>query len=190
MPRALLLATALSGIALLTALFFLVSARGFGPFANAIAEPSPAPGAARSVPIISARASSALPPRSATGPERAVDGDTATAWNEAAPGDGTGEWLELELGAPVPVARLLIWNGWQRDDAIYADNNRVQMLRIRAGGRAYTVRLLDRQGPLAVNLPEPVRTRRVRLQVRSVYEGERYDDATISEVQIEAVPAR
>ncbi len=87
------------------------------------------------------------------------------------------------------VTRLLVWNGWQRNAAVFAENNRVEMLRIRAGGRAYTVRLLDRQGPLAVNLPAPVRTRRVRLQVRSVYEGERYDDATISEVRVEAFPA-
>jgi len=139
--------------------------------------------------IVAARASSSLPVAGAIsyGPDNLLDERPSTAWNEAAGGPGTGEWVELVLAKPADVARLLIWNGHQKG-ALFYENGRVRELRIDVGDATFTAQLLDTRGPQAVDLPQPVRGDRLRLTIQEVYPGTRYDDVALSQIEVLAVP--
>jgi hypothetical protein len=80
-----------------------------------------------------ARASSELPDPGASrhGPERAVDGDPATAWCEGQPGDGAGAWIEIRASGAldfVPdgchLEGLAITPGFARDQDSYLAHGR------------------------------------------------------------------
>lgn len=185
----LVLATVFAGLTILGVTLTILSARGIGPFAGPGGDETPQPGEPVPVEVVEVEASSELP-AGGDGTYDAtnlVDGDPTTAWNEAASGDGTGEWVELRLAEPAAVRRLLLWNGYQKEER-FAQHPRVRSLSIQAGDRSFTVTLLDDEGPMSVDLPAPVRTDTVRLTIGSVYPGARYNDAALSEVEILAQP--
>ena len=111
-----------------------------------------------------------------------LDGRPDTAWHEGAKG-ARGEYVELRLAREASVTRLLLWNGYQKGEQ-FEQNGRVQTLMIEAGGRRFSVDLLNVRGSQAVDLPEPIRTRTIRLTVEAIYEGERYPDTALSEIQV------
>ncbi|MFN2556098.1 MAG: hypothetical protein ABR592_04380 [Nitriliruptorales bacterium] len=114
------------------------------------------------------------------------DGNPQTAWNEGAePGRGEGEALTIRLAEPAWVARLVIRNGYQKDQATFFDNARAATLRARFDdGSLYDLVLLDRMGEQAVDLPVPALTRTLVLEVVSAYPGLHYEDLAISEVVV------
>ena len=189
LPGVLLLGTIIAAVAVLAVVLTLLSARGVGPFggpsdrATDVAE-------ADGVDVVGITATSELPGAVGTTytAENLLDDDPATAWNEGEPGDGTGQRLELELAGPTDVSGLLVWNGYQSGDR-YAQHNRVRTLRLEIGDRAFRVRLLDRRGPQAIELPEPVTGERVTLEILATFPGDRYNDAALSEVDVLGVPA-
>lgn len=188
-PRALLVVTVLAVVAVAAVVAALLGARGIGWFAPTEAM---SPLASQGEPLVvgAVDASSQLGGQASDygPPANAVDGDTATAWVEGADGPGTGEWLELVLVEPALVHRVVVWNGNQRGE-LFPVSNRVASLRIDIGDRTFTGDLLDRRGPQAVDLPEPVRGDRVRLTVERVVRGERGIDTAISEVEVYGEPA-
>lgn len=182
--RALLAATAVVALAIVviaSSLLYQRGSAGDGP--EAVGEPVEQR-------VATARASSSLPPAGSTthGPGNLIDGDPASAWNEAGEGSGTGQWVALELVEPAQIARLLVWNGHQKG-ALFNENARVRDVRIELGGESFTATLLDTRGPQAVDLPEPVPADEIRLTIEAVYPGTRYDDAALSEVRLLGLPA-
>jgi hypothetical protein len=185
-PAMLVLLFLVAGMVILGVLMTLLNARGVGWFAGPPAEPEP--GEPVPVPVVAVRASSSLP---ASGdvtydPENLTDGDPTTAWNEAAAGSGEGEWVELILEDAVPVGRVLVWNGYQKG-AQFRDNARVATVDIDIGERTLTADLLDIPGPQAIDFPEPIPADRLRLTIRRTYEGRRYTDAALSEIEVHAM---
>jgi hypothetical protein len=136
------------------------------------------------VEVASVTASSTLPAAGEVTyePANLVDGRTETAWHEGARG-AEGESVEIELAGTAPVVRLLIWNGYQKGDQ-FEQNGRVRTLLIEAGGRRFTVDLLNVRGSQAVDLPDPVSTQTVRLTIEAIFEGTRYPDTALSEVEV------
>lgn len=188
LPGVVVLAAAVAAVAVLAVGLTLLSARGVGPFAG----PSAAAGGPTEtveVAMADVSASSALPAEGARsyGSDNLVDDDPTTAWNEGEPGDGTGERIDLVLSEPTRVTELLVWNGYQAED-FFPQHNRVRSLRLELGDRRFTVQLLDRSGPQAIELPEPVTTDLVRLTIASVYPGDRYNDAALSEIEVRGTP--
>jgi hypothetical protein len=186
---ALLAVTALAALLIGGVLATLLGARGIGFLASSQA-PEPAGAGPIRLEVSAVTVSSALPPAGAVdyGSENLVDGEPATAWNEGSSGDGTGEWVEVALTGPADVSRVLLWNGYQHEEA-FETNNRVAELRLELSGMPFVAPLLDVEGPQVVKLPQPVRTDRIRLVIERVYPGNRYNDAAISDLEIHGEPA-
>ncbi|MBC7293506.1 MAG: discoidin domain-containing protein, partial [Thermoleophilia bacterium] len=91
-------------------------------------------------------ASSTLPATS-TNSYRAtnlVDGDLATAWNEGAPGPGSGEWVRFEFSQALTLVRLEVANGYQKDNQRFKGNARVKTIKLEySTGNTQLVDLLD-----------------------------------------------
>ena len=123
-----------------------------------------------------------------------VDDDPTTAWNSdgSQAEDGIGETIDLFLAEPVWVQRLVFNNGFQRDADSYADNARIRRAEVLLdGGERLSIRLedlgLQRQ---AIELPEPLLTTTVRIQVTETFPGDTYPDLAVSDISLEGWPAR
>lgn len=184
--RGFLFVTLAAGFVFGAVLLTLLAARGVG-ILSPLAGSSPVEYARLAVAEIIA--SSMLPPAGGVtyAPTNLVDGDPTTAWNEGARG-AAGEWVEVTLPEAVSVARVLVWNGYQKGRQ-FLENGRVHTLLIDAGGRRFTVELLDVANSQAVDLPEPVLTSTIRLTIETIYEGDRYPDVALSELEVYGLPA-
>ena len=188
LPGVLVLVTIVVSVITLAVALTLLSARGIGPFAGPDAA-SGLPSETSDIPVADIEASSAVPadPDTTYDAANLVDDDPTTAWNEGVPGDGQGEWVELALEDAGLVTGVLVWNGYQSGD-FYAQHNRVRELRLILDDRTFSVELLDRRGPQAINLPEPVPAERIRLEIAEVFPGTVYNDAALSELQVRGLP--
>ncbi|OPZ77635.1 MAG: Nicotine adenine dinucleotide glycohydrolase (NADase) [Actinobacteria bacterium ADurb.Bin444] len=135
-----------------------------------------------------AKASSSLPPTDqfTYGPSNLSDNDLSTAWNEGASGDGVGEWLSFSFNQPVRLSRIDIANGYQRDQKRYLGNGRVRGLRIEySNGDMQEIQLYDDMGYQEVQpaVPSDVGISSVRMTILSVYPGESWEDAALSEIR-------
>ena len=127
-------------------------------------------------------------------PNYVADDDPATAWVEGSKTSGAGEQLRIRL-TPLDATtgvRLRIRNGYQKSKPLFAANARAREVTVRLLPSKVEVRatLADRDGwqELAITQPSgPMRA--VELDVRSVYEGTRYTDLAISDVQVFATSA-
>jgi hypothetical protein len=135
------------------------------------------------VPLEAASASSALAGHAA---DRVADGDPRTAWTEAAPGTGEGQWVQVTTGGEVLVGEVVVYAGDQADAATWAAGGRPSLVRVEVGDRQFRVRLRPVLGPQPVSLPDPVRADRVRLVVEEVRGGADREHLAISEVVLVA----
>ncbi len=136
------------------------------------------------------------------------DRDMATAWVEGAQGDGTGEWIEIDLNN-YSVVFIGIMNGYAKYESTYLENSRIRKLR-------YEI-IQDEEGPYyhdyyeniegTVELPDlswaefenndfseivqqvyfsdsPLPVKRIRLEVLEVYPGTLYEELCITELFI------
>jgi hypothetical protein len=141
--------------------------------------------ATTSIPIHSAVASSVLPPSRVAqyGPEMALDGSGGTAWVEAAPGQGIGEWIELRLGSIRQVTSLEISNGYNKG-ARYQENGRIRSVTAHfSGGETRSFTLADHPGPQSVEVGD-VRASSVRLVINTTYAGTRWEDTALGDVRV------
>jgi hypothetical protein len=122
-------------------------------------------------------------------PNYIADDDPATAWVEGAKGSGAGEWLRIQttpLDRTTRV-RLHVRNGYQKSKDLFKANARAKdvTLRLLPSKIEKQVTLADRDGWQDVAIEQPsglVRT--VELVVTSVYDGTKYEDLCISDVQV------
>ena len=118
------------------------------------------------------------------GPYMARDGDLVTAWNEGAPNDGVGEWIQLEAPEKQKVSGLRIATGFQKTEEIYSQNRRPRDITISfEDGTTYNALLDDALGYQIITFNRPVETRIVRITINSTYKGKYFDDCCISEVE-------
>lgn len=131
-----------------------------------------------------------------------ADHDPATSWRSdavaaatQAPGgngdEAVHEAIGLYLARPSWVHQIAIRNGDHLDAAAYAAVGRVRQARITLDGDvAYLMHLLDQGREVqAVELPHPVLTTTVRIEVLETFPGENGDDVAISELSLWGWPA-
>jgi hypothetical protein len=118
------------------------------------------------------------------------DDDPSTAWNDGVDGSPVGQWLRLHV---TPLAgssqvRLRVRNGYQKNAKIFAANARLHRVTVvlLPSGVKKDLDLADAQGwqdLLVTQPPGPLEA--VELRVQSIYEGAKYDDLAISDVQLQ-----
>ena len=117
-------------------------------------------------------------------PGNALDRNPATAWVEGAIGPGVGEQLVLTFPRPVTLVRLGFDIGFDRDDRIFAANNRVRSAKLLfSDGSVQRVEFLDQRGMQYPSFAG-VTTSKLTVVIDAVYPGTKYDDTCIAEVQI------
>src|SRR5437870_3302144 len=121
----------------------------------------------------------------------AIDGKRTTAWIEGVDGPGYGEWIRFDFDREINLHRVLIQPGYFKGPQIWAENNRL------AAVTAYFSDGSSREFPLPDRMESQkfdigsIRTRWVRLVIRSVYRGTnpgQTDDTALSEVAFEWEP--
>jgi hypothetical protein len=130
-------------------------------------------------------------------------GYTGNPWAEGVPGDGIGEGLDLTLDWPCKVCEIGIVNGFDKYGVsnareLYQENNRVAGLSVSInGGKEFDVpvpdEFLQNINPepywFPVHSPdEPVKT--IRLRIKQVYHGTKYQDTCISKIFLKTKLAR
>lgn len=113
-----------------------------------------------------------------------LDRDQATSWVEGATGPGIGEQLVLSFSQPINVVRLGLDIGFDRDDSIFAANNRVHRVNLLfSDGSKQSIEFADQRGVQYIQL-DRVTTDVIIIIIDSVYAGTKYDDTCIAEVEV------
>ena len=111
------------------------------------------------------------------------DGDTSTPWEEGVEGDGIGEQItyEPESGTKLQVIRIYPGNG--RSDKAFQENNRPKTITLEIDGKKQTLNFDDAGHFYTFSSKKPVTAKQVKLIIDSVYQGSKWQDTCISEVE-------
>ena len=114
----------------------------------------------------------------------AVDGDIATSWKEGAPGNGTGETINVGFSGPQVINYLEFHVGDWQDETQWEQNSRPGKLEIVVNGETVDVELQNVRACQYVVFSEPVETDSFALKITDVYPGAgEIEDTGISEIR-------
>jgi hypothetical protein len=126
----------------------------------------------------------------------AIDGLLSTPWTEGADGPGVGEWIMLEFPGAVEIHSIGMAVGYDRDEddrlrspEVFAANNRLKRATlIFSDGEQVELTFSDTRGVQVVPLvraPGPnIETTFVKVVIKEVYPGSRYDDTCLAEIEV------
>lgn len=121
----------------------------------------------------------------------AFDGLLKTGWAEGTPGSGEGSWLELDLGRATEIGTLSIWPGNLKDGArSYREYARPRLIQVYLDDQPLggPTRLDDAPKRLDLPLGEKgakVRGKKLKIEVKEVYEGNVFTDLYIAEIALD-----
>ncbi|GEM_PF-611461 len=117
----------------------------------------------------------------------AIDGKRSTAWIEGVDGPGIGEWIRFDFDREIVIHRILIQPGYFKSPSTWAQNNRFATVTAQfSDGSSRELTFADSQTSQKVDVGA-IRTKSVRLVIKSVYYGTDPDTA-LSEVAFEWEP--
>lgn len=118
-------------------------------------------------------------------PDRIMDGDMTTAWVEGADGNGEGESITFTFGDLYVVSDIKIWNGYQKSENLYYKNARPSELELEfSDGSTERISLQDIASGFQEFALERHVTSYVKIKIISTYDGNKYEDTVISEVEL------
>jgi len=129
------------------------------------------------------------------GPGNLEDGDQGTAWVEGAEGYGIGETITIIFDTPEEMENLNFdgidfLNGYTKSATLWEYNSRVKTFKVwHNDDFLFCIRLLDTDWPQRVNF-SPDHTiylnpgDKVYLEIADVFEGRKYEDTAISEMNL------
>ena len=118
-------------------------------------------------------------------PQSAADGSIYTSWQEAAPGYGIDEWLTLYLDAEADIRYITLYLGNWESVELYNENGRPDALRFDfSDGSSVTCAFNDSMEVFEVALSKSVRTEWIKITILGSYEGTKYEDTCITEVEL------
>lgn len=117
--------------------------------------------------------------------ENIADNKKSTSWVEGVKGYGIGQWIEFQI----TTDQICFLNGFQKNNNLWKMNSRVKSFYVYFNNqKSGTINLLDtmksqclvlrKLKPEAFSGDLPI----VRLQIKTVYPGTRFDDTCISEI--------
>ena len=193
-PTALVIPVVLGVAALCAIAVFVIYAPGdrrvtqVAPSASPVPAPSSAPAPVRDVTRLCVKAVSASSEQEAHPARHAFDGVPTTAWSEAVPGDGAGQWLEAQLKDDTWVSEVEVSGGWSTTTSggadLWAINATFRAMRVSWDGGEAVVRF-DRKTDRGKRKRVPVgaTTRSVRITALEVDRG-RFRDLCLDEIVI------
>lgn len=117
-------------------------------------------------------------------PDTAIDQDFSTAWTEDVEDEGAGEWIKLQFPSTATINTVGIVPGYGRDSDIYFENNRIKDLELGfSDGSTVTKQLPDDYKMHFIEF-STVETDYLKLTVKGVYDGSKYDDTCVAELDI------
>lgn len=118
-------------------------------------------------------------------PDRIMDGDTTTAWVEGVEGNGEGESITFTFGDLYVVSDIKIWNGYQKSEDLYYKNARPSELELEfSDGSTERISLQDTSSGFQEFALERHVTSYVKIKIISTYDGSKYEDTVISEIEL------
>lgn len=146
------------------------------------------------LPLTGAAASSVVGGLAKFAPDKAIDGNPRTCWQEGTQAE-KGQWIEVSF-APSRVDAVVINNGYGASTALYKGNHRLKVVRISVdGGEPVEVTLKDTGKVQRIKLGGIPAATKLRITIVSVYpavrtsvSGSPFDDAALSEVSVIGVP--
>ena len=118
-------------------------------------------------------------------PDRIMDGDVTTAWVEGSDGNGEGESITFTFGDLYVVSDIKIWNGYQKSEDLYYKNARPSELELEfSDGSTERISLQDIASGFQEFALERHVTSYVKIKIISTYDGNKYEDTVISEVEL------
>ncbi len=119
----------------------------------------------------------------------AGDDDPKTAWVEGDKGSGAGQWLRMKLTAldSTTSVRVRIRNGYQKSPELFKQNARVKTatLTLMPSGVKKVIELKDDAAWQEFVMPQTEGAlQAIEIKVAAVYEGSKYTDMCLSDVQV------
>jgi hypothetical protein len=119
----------------------------------------------------------------------AIDGRLDSPWTEGVSGPGIDEWVMLTFPGKIEVWGIGLDVGYDRDADLFRANNRIKRaLLIFSNGEEVEVTLSDKQGIQMIALaraPGPsIETTYVKVVIKEIYPGTRYDDTCLGEIEV------
>lgn len=115
------------------------------------------------------------------------DGNEQTAWAEGVKGYGEGESIIVKFKGHVSLRAIDIWNGYQKDELVFANNSMPQDIQIITNDKyRYNVtHHLQKIGGVQhiVLSDHAIYTDQVQLVINSVYKGRLWKDTSITEIK-------
>lgn len=119
------------------------------------------------------------------GASNILDGDSNTAWSEAASGTGRGESVTINLSEKCQVSGISIMSGYQKTERLFKRNCRPSRLTVTfSDGESEVIDLKDSMGWQKFTFSNPHDTTSVTLTIDSVYKGSVYKDTLITDVEL------
>ena len=107
--------------------------------------------------------------------------DVFRAWCEGAYGPGIGEWVQWHANPGTRIRKVIFHNGYQKSAKSFRENGRVRDMLIETdSGLRMSARLKDQSGSQTIWLGNWFDVSTIRVTVRSVYPGSKYEDLCLS----------
>lgn len=115
----------------------------------------------------------------------AIDGDSSTSWQENEEGTGETTGIQINLDGNHKVRYLVLYLGNWRSDQLWEYSARPKTLTIQIGdSQTKDVEFSDEKKKFCLSFDEPIDASYISMYVADSYEGSRWNDNGISEVEI------
>lgn len=116
--------------------------------------------------------------------ENICDGNVSVAWVEGISGQGLEESVRIDFDSTYGVDGMRFYAGYQKSSELYYKNSRPSEMEIKfSDGTSARCFLEDFYGEQVIEFPERKETSWIMLTIKGVYEGNKYEDTVISEVE-------
>ena len=114
-----------------------------------------------------------------------VDGDVTTSWQENEEGAGEGKGFKLNLDGVHKIRYMVLHLGNWRSDQLWDYNARPKTLTIQVGDQQKKdVEFPNEKKKFCLSFEEPVEAAYVSAYIKEAYEGSRWNDNCISEIEL------